>query len=630
MPKTYTVKDVATILGFSTNSIYAFLKEKRIKGVRVGKGRFRIPEEELARILHLSKKPMVSPPPSELNIPLQKINAEPTVVLRSDQTDVLTADLFDWFIGIVSVVSGLGLFLFNTPAHIEPLNQFLSFLRVVWICVGVGVLASSVYGKSRGWKILFQSILVLTVWTGAYGLARVFDVAGAVLYGSFGIVIVARMLKRISSQVSMGIFMTVLGYGMVLGMALWSQQPLMKSLASLFQISPSLILWMTLCVVTLNLSLYWLGYIRRMQWLFVISCGVLGICCIVTAGLYSNFLYWSRAFFYITLSFFCLFLPIFQLLEPNKSGRQRVYLHLFFACIGGFLILAVLTILTVHQALWHQRINDFQNKIIVGKTFIEGVLVNVTSSVVTASANTDVLINVEKHDAVASVRNAKIVYEGNPLIRRLTFLDAIGDVVAIYPYGVLEYTNYAFRDYFVHVRDTKEVYVSNVFDTNVNQIHKPAVSVTAPFLDTKGIFRGVTVASMNLEKIALQLQQLARESGGEYFTVSDANGKYIIHSNSALVGTSVPSSDPIHKGVEHKHGIEEMILPDGTLGLVAYDSIPSLGWGISIQVPSGSVLALSSYSLALTFGTLFGVFVFSILLLYLMKFRWLPQQRGSP
>ncbi len=57
MGKTYTVKQVAQMLGYSTNSIYAFLKEGRIKGVRVGKGRFRVSEEELARVMHLSKRP---------------------------------------------------------------------------------------------------------------------------------------------------------------------------------------------------------------------------------------------------------------------------------------------------------------------------------------------------------------------------------------------------------------------------------------------------------------------------------------------------------------------------------------------------------------------------------------------
>src|SRR3990172_6082229 len=55
MPATYTVKQVAQILGYSTNSIYTFLKEKRIKGVRVGRGRFRIPQFELDRLLLTTK-----------------------------------------------------------------------------------------------------------------------------------------------------------------------------------------------------------------------------------------------------------------------------------------------------------------------------------------------------------------------------------------------------------------------------------------------------------------------------------------------------------------------------------------------------------------------------------------------
>ena len=56
MAATYTVKQVANILGYSTNSIYTFLKEKRIKGVRVGRGRFRIPQSELDRLLLITKR----------------------------------------------------------------------------------------------------------------------------------------------------------------------------------------------------------------------------------------------------------------------------------------------------------------------------------------------------------------------------------------------------------------------------------------------------------------------------------------------------------------------------------------------------------------------------------------------
>lgn len=50
----YTVKEVARLLGFSTNTIYKYLDEGKIKSTRLGsEGRFRIPQKEVARLLGL-------------------------------------------------------------------------------------------------------------------------------------------------------------------------------------------------------------------------------------------------------------------------------------------------------------------------------------------------------------------------------------------------------------------------------------------------------------------------------------------------------------------------------------------------------------------------------------------------
>lgn len=50
----YTVKEVARLLGFSTNTIYKYLNEGKIKSTRLGKeGRFRIPQKEVAKLLGL-------------------------------------------------------------------------------------------------------------------------------------------------------------------------------------------------------------------------------------------------------------------------------------------------------------------------------------------------------------------------------------------------------------------------------------------------------------------------------------------------------------------------------------------------------------------------------------------------
>jgi|SRR3989344_3142024 len=50
----YTVKEVARLLGFSTNTIYKYLDEGKIKSIRLGKeGRFRIPQKEVVKLLGL-------------------------------------------------------------------------------------------------------------------------------------------------------------------------------------------------------------------------------------------------------------------------------------------------------------------------------------------------------------------------------------------------------------------------------------------------------------------------------------------------------------------------------------------------------------------------------------------------
>lgn len=634
MPKTYTVKDVATILGFSTNSIYAFLKAKRIKGVRVGKGRFRIPEEELSRILHLSKKPVDSfVRPVDMQTQREQIASfvDSNMGVKPIRPNtVLEANFFDWFIGISSVITGVALMLFNSSTQTEPMSRLFPMIRAVLVVAGLGIIVSSVLNTSRRWHVFFHIILGITGMMGAYGLARGSDACGAVLYGSLSLVTFVNTIKRFTMETLMGSLMTMVAFGTVIVMALWSEHAYMKSFVSLIGLPIQTILWIFLGIEIGTASLYWVGYIRRFRWMFVTGCVIASIACMLTAGFYGEILYWSRAFFYVVLSFFCLLLPVLQLLEPKKTLRQRLYLHLFFGGIGGLLLLSIIVVFSLHQVLWLQRVNDFDNKIRGGKTILENAISSVQSSVVTASGNADFIKAAEKEDSEALVKNAKIIYEGNPLIRRLVFLNKRGDGIAIYPYGVFDRANYAFRDYFTRTRDTKSIYISNVIETNIDQIHRPVVSVTMPFFDTKEVFHGVMTASINLEKIALQLQQVALESGGEFFTVVDDTGKYIIHPNSAMIGTVVSPSNPLSKGIEKKRGIENTVLPDERLGLIAYDAISNLGWAISVQAPTVSVLALSTFSLVLTFGTIFSIFVIAILFLYLMKFRWLPQQRGSP
>src|SRR3990167_2982514 len=147
----YTVKQVAEILGYSTNSIYSFIKGGRINGVRVGMGRFRITEEELNRVLHLSKKSNIMATP-EKTLPIE----------MNIHFDI--ASLFSWFLGIGSIVLGAALFLFHRYSGklaAEGYSDWINMIRISFIAAGAGLLLSDLiaHKTSAPWYKLFRAVL---------------------------------------------------------------------------------------------------------------------------------------------------------------------------------------------------------------------------------------------------------------------------------------------------------------------------------------------------------------------------------------------------------------------------------------------------------------------------------------
>ncbi len=100
MPKkTYTVKEVAKLLGFSTNTVYKYLDDGSIQAVRLGEeGRFRIPESEVERLLQ------------EKGRSLSDVNTTPAInkdgVSESSLAIKDTPKLFDWFVYFMSISLG--------------------------------------------------------------------------------------------------------------------------------------------------------------------------------------------------------------------------------------------------------------------------------------------------------------------------------------------------------------------------------------------------------------------------------------------------------------------------------------------------------------------------------------------
>ncbi len=632
MPKTYTVKEVADILGYSTNSIYTFLKEKRIKGVRLGRGRFRISEEELVRVLHLSKKSLSVPAglsnPSHIPSVQTKEDGTPLVNPR----DVLCPNLFDWFAGLAAVIAGVGLFLFNSSVvrpEVTGFSHIVFAIRLILIAAGGGVLASAVVVQTRGWHKVFHGLLGTLGLINGWILLRGDDVDGAILYGIMGLVLWIGLGIHTRGILLLGIYLTILAILFPVWLVGFATTPKIAAVVSTMGISPA---WFDATITILSLAylvLFWIGH-RGNRVLLTVSSVLVALGCFGGALWYGLVQYWSRAFFLITLGFFAGIMPYWQALCDVAPRRQRLLFHGLFAVGGGVLVCAVFVVYLLQRNLWATSTSEFFNRISTAQNVLTSAVEAAQSAAVMTAANGDVTAALTKKDVAPLIAASKLLYESNSTIRRVVFLSASGEGVSLYPYGTFDLSNYAFREYFIKARDTKAPYISNIFQAAVDHAGRYVTVVAVPVLNAKGEFAGVLAVSMDLDRLGLKLRQLAVESRGEYFIIVDQNKKILSHPDSKRIGMQLPEDDLIYTVDVDKKGVAGGVLPNGVVGLIAYGPVEQLGWIVTLRMPLTQVYALSSHAAIWVFGTVAVVLTATLWFVSLLKVRGLRQSGGGP
>ncbi len=647
MPKTYTVKEVAEILGYSTNSIYSFLRDKRINGIRVGKGRFRIPEEELRRVLHLSKNqtpestPQLSAPaapaapavrtdPLEIMRPVQTFQEDAAVLAKpAAQAPVPGAritfvppNLFDWFVGTAALIAGLALYLFNALYEAAAFTEFTSFVstaRIILVASGIGViLASMLDGKVRGWRNTFYVIIALCGFANVYFLLRGGDVDGAALYGGIALIVTLRLFLPLGGIVSFGAYLSTLAISLPLLFLAYPTDTHLTLMSSLMGV-PTTTIGLGLSLLSiLFLVMFWVGYTMSTP-LFVITVIFSALAQLGGAVYLAGINFWSRAFFLVVVAFYTVSLPTWRTIQYVCSRRQRTILHTLFAGIGIMFVIALVVVYIMQQNAWSEKRAEFANKVTAAQDLVRMSVTSVKSSLTVSAANPDLSEAYLASNTAELSRIGKIIYESNPNIRRLVFLDAEGDGIALYPYGTFDQPNFAFRDYFMAVRDTRAPYISNVFMSKVDMAGRYVVVVAVPVLTSDGTFAGALTASLDLERIGTQVQSLAIESEGEYFVLFDAKNMTLYHPTSEVVGTAAPENDAGRLAVSGESGVVKSYLRDGRSGMIAYAQIPDIGWAVTLRVPATRAFDLTSDAVLSVFGII--AFVLLAALIYLLYFR---------
>jgi excisionase family DNA binding protein len=641
-PKTYTVKEVADILEYSTNSIYTFLKEKRIKGVRVGKGRFRIPQSELDRLLSLSPKQKTdSKGDSSLRAPADVAAQQgDDAALESQHVHyshiaffgkpLILPNIFEWFVGISAILSGLALFLFNTSGPRGEATRFAMIMpmaRIILVAAGFGVLLSCMFTKPKSfWRSIFHGILSAMGLVNAMVLLRGGDINAALIYGALatliGATIFVPMGGILATTLYIAFLMAVAPITLVFARTSVSVAPLLEAIPLSFPLIASLlVLASVICIVSIIV-----GYRRHNRWYTVGMWGA-AFGSLAVAFWFGLLNYWSRSFFFVAVSLAALFLPVWRRVQYAGSHREKTLSHVMFGVVSVVLCVAIVVLGLMQAQVWSYNKEEFTNKQVYGAILTDTVFNSAQSVLLAAAQNPRLAQGMKTQDQEAIHEASKVVYEGNEYIRRIVVLDAKGMGLALYPPGTFDQPDFSFRDYFMVARDTRAPYVSNLFQAQADRAGRYVVTVSVPVVDEKtDEFVGVIAGSVDLDRLANRLQQVAIEERGEFFVVADERGTIVIHPTRTRVNQPLREEDMTRLALDGKQGVEQGVVLDGKVGMVAYGPVPSLGWAVSLRAPSSSVLALNESSYIALF-TAIAVSILSGCLF--MMLVWVKDRRGS-
>ncbi len=224
MKKTYSVSEAARLLGYSTNSVYSFLKKGDIKSTRLGKGKFRIPQAEIDRLLarepietdvdqNVIAEPVVSEP-LRLNVPrpgksLSELGSDKpfrTVLLWFQERAGLPS-LFDWFVALSSIVLGITLFIYNKQLDSLLVGRFALWftpIKIALLCGGVGLILADMLRDEtpmfKNFNNVFRYILAATFLGLAFIQLQSNDADGFLIDGLFALVILVEVMFGIISS----------------------------------------------------------------------------------------------------------------------------------------------------------------------------------------------------------------------------------------------------------------------------------------------------------------------------------------------------------------------------------------------------------------------------------------------
>ena len=538
MKRFYTVKEASEILGFSTNTVYKYLDEGKLKGVRIGQGRFKIPKDELAPYLSTSEK-------VEQVIEREVVGDKIALTKAVDGLDQAVKGIsgdyifFRLFSGFFMVGVGIIYLIWKTSLEVIFWNSSY-FVSLGLILAGLITLYGGITWK-RNQKLDFYgqafSLLVLALASFA-----------SVISGHYGSFVLLISLFAVSlTQIFRGIsfchehassfreftYLTSLAY-LLMGILLFFRPEtfVIKELAALITNNKGafVLLWL----FGIGLPIFYMhtpqGQTSKTDlWIIpIFSVLALGM----TFGLI-DMGEWSSAYGIYLYCLTGLFLTWWKGTGRDVGDFSFHSLFLIFGWVSTTVVLGLLALYGFQEKLKDSTLERMQTSLSNVSRDIDYQFEQSSSALVTYINNLELKEAVSANDSEKAVLAARVIYDQIPNLTRVSVYDKNGTLLAVYPKNpLLLGKNYSSRDYYRVTKTSFKPYISTDYESGSET---QSVIQTQPIFDENEIV-GIVGISYNLEHLSSSNQAPATEGNVYAF---DATGRYVLNLETDAIGKEV-------------------------------------------------------------------------------------------
>lgn len=567
MPDTYTVKQVADALGFSTNTVYKYLEEGKIKATRLGsEGRFRIPTSEVEKLLGKAT------PPTDEPISLS------SDIIPHNKT-VSPPELFDWLLSLTAIFCAVSQLANPIRSAAIALGNYHSLFigsQIALAIFGSMLFTLDMFSIKR---IRLLSLLARIPLTCTFGLISFIHFSTGDIWQStyFGVLALFSAVSIVWPQkyfeTKLVAFMFLLISISAIGFAQNPQSFIFGDVRYQVTSNPNGFIATVISISAIIASILIFSH-KRSKVLYPIFTTATGLFFLATTVNYITTGDWSKTIISLFTGCFALILPLSSQIE-NFTRYTRSQLVYGFAWIVCSIVVGVVGIQVVKATTGTLSLKSAHEKVESTAKIADRSISDASLNIIRATSDDRFQnLTIDQKTETELLEISKNMYFTSSLARRVFFSDANGTAFGIYPPIATTVTSIAHHAFFQQTKSTGKTIISDVIIPTIPNLPS-TVYISSPIKSANDEFKGTIVMAIDPQLLHDRLTLMSQNPDNEV-VISDSNGNFLF------------GEDKLPKEVAEK---QTAIVFDKANNLVVQTKshATSLGWNVILVQPYDAV-----------------------------------------